>query len=213
MPPGTAYNWLCVIHGAVDILSHAARHRATQVTPQAVASYANPRKRRRTDTELDSEAAEAVHRYYEPRGANERSAQVVPESLAVEMKGAQIGGKTYDAPLPPIRRLDKLEIVKDSTVLVSSGIYTCLVRVLFYQGQCGSKQPTCVYAEGFQKDANSRGQAISKPRTEMQLNFPPWTASSASNYLSDSVDAFLCSRRNNLRSNTSEGSSSILSCS
>ncbi|KAF5329359.1 hypothetical protein D9619_009181 [Psilocybe cf. subviscida] len=116
MPPGTAYNWLCVIHGAVDILSYAARHRANQVTPQAVASYANPRKRRRTDTELDSEAAEAVHRYYEPRGANERSAQVVPESLPVEMKEAQIGGKTYDAPLPPIRRLDKLEIVKDSAV-------------------------------------------------------------------------------------------------
>jgi len=32
MPPGPAYNWLCVAHSVVDILSHAARIRVEQVS-------------------------------------------------------------------------------------------------------------------------------------------------------------------------------------
>jgi hypothetical protein len=53
MPPGPAYNWLCVLHSTVEIISHAARYKATQVAPNALASYANPRKRRRTDGPVD----------------------------------------------------------------------------------------------------------------------------------------------------------------
>ncbi|KAH9476782.1 Protein ABC1-like protein, mitochondrial [Psilocybe cubensis] len=53
MPPGPAYNWLCVLASTAEILSNAARYRAAQVAPNYLAtSYANPRKRRRTeDTE------------------------------------------------------------------------------------------------------------------------------------------------------------------
>lgn len=34
MPPGPAYNWLCVLSSAADILSHAARIRASQIAGQ-----------------------------------------------------------------------------------------------------------------------------------------------------------------------------------
>lgn len=39
MPPGPAFNWLCVLHSAAEILGHAARYRVAQ----------SPRKRRRAD--------------------------------------------------------------------------------------------------------------------------------------------------------------------
>ncbi|KAF9257793.1 hypothetical protein L218DRAFT_85304 [Marasmius fiardii PR-910] len=31
MPPGPAYNWLCVLSSIADIASHAARYRGTQL--------------------------------------------------------------------------------------------------------------------------------------------------------------------------------------
>ncbi|THH13313.1 hypothetical protein EW146_g6888 [Bondarzewia mesenterica] len=34
MPPGPVFNWLCVAHSAIDILEHAARYRAAQLTLQ-----------------------------------------------------------------------------------------------------------------------------------------------------------------------------------
>ena len=48
MPPGPAYNWLCVLYSASEILGHAARYRASQVAPRATA-LADSRKRRRTE--------------------------------------------------------------------------------------------------------------------------------------------------------------------
>lgn len=36
MPPGPAYNWLCVLHSVGDVLYHAAHIRASQVAPRAV---------------------------------------------------------------------------------------------------------------------------------------------------------------------------------
>lgn len=32
MPPGPAFNWICVAHSALDILNHAARYRAAQLS-------------------------------------------------------------------------------------------------------------------------------------------------------------------------------------
>ncbi|KDR78182.1 hypothetical protein GALMADRAFT_1304879 [Galerina marginata CBS 339.88] len=49
MPPGPAYNWFCVLYSTAEILSNAARYRAAQLTPIASASFAHPRKRRRTE--------------------------------------------------------------------------------------------------------------------------------------------------------------------
>lgn len=51
--PGPAYNLLCVLTSAADILSHAARIRAAQATATSYGASitADPRKRRRTDVE------------------------------------------------------------------------------------------------------------------------------------------------------------------
>jgi hypothetical protein len=51
MPPGPVYNWLCVVCSAADILSHAARIRASQLAPR---SYTLPPKSRRRPTERKS---------------------------------------------------------------------------------------------------------------------------------------------------------------
>ena len=53
MPPGPAYNWLCVLHSTAEILSHAARHRTTQIIPKS-SSPLNSRKRRRTEETVDT---------------------------------------------------------------------------------------------------------------------------------------------------------------
>ena len=53
MPPGPAYNWLCVLHSISEILSHAARYRATQIAPRFTSSPINSRKRRRTEETVD----------------------------------------------------------------------------------------------------------------------------------------------------------------
>ena len=53
MPPGPAYNWFCVLYSAAEILSHAARYRAAQVSSRNAAAYANPRKRRRTEEPME----------------------------------------------------------------------------------------------------------------------------------------------------------------
>ncbi|KAF9476631.1 ABC1-domain-containing protein [Pholiota conissans] len=60
MPPGPAYNWLCVLNSTAEILSHAARYKAAQVAPSSLASYANPRKRRRTDGPVDVQEHESA---------------------------------------------------------------------------------------------------------------------------------------------------------
>ena len=53
MPPGPAYNWLCVLHSTAEILSHVARYRATQIAPRSTSSPLNSRKRRRTEETVD----------------------------------------------------------------------------------------------------------------------------------------------------------------
>ena len=53
MPPGSAYNWLCVLHSTAEILSHAARHRAAQIVPKSTSSPLNSRKLQRTEETVD----------------------------------------------------------------------------------------------------------------------------------------------------------------
>ena len=50
MPPGPAYNWFCVAYSALNILSHAAHHRAAQLTQRAAARAATA-----ADTKLRQE--------------------------------------------------------------------------------------------------------------------------------------------------------------
>ena len=56
--PGPIYNWFCVAHSIVDVLSNAAAIRASQVYPRA-ASAAVPRNlKRRTAHLVDPNEAE-----------------------------------------------------------------------------------------------------------------------------------------------------------
>ncbi|KAF8900498.1 ABC1 family-domain-containing protein [Gymnopilus junonius] len=59
MPPGPAYNWFCVLHSTAEILSNAARYRATQLTSTS-SSYAHPRKRRRTEDFVEEQAQQEI---------------------------------------------------------------------------------------------------------------------------------------------------------
>ena len=52
MPPGPAYNWLCVAHSVLDVLSHAAQIRAAQAARAgaAVGATIPSRKRKRDES-------------------------------------------------------------------------------------------------------------------------------------------------------------------
>ena len=45
MPPGPAYNWLCVLSSAAGILGHAARIRASQIAGQRSVLVARTKNR------------------------------------------------------------------------------------------------------------------------------------------------------------------------
>lgn len=49
MPPGPAYNWLCVLTSTTEIISHALQYKVAQIAPKAAGAYLHPRKRPRTE--------------------------------------------------------------------------------------------------------------------------------------------------------------------
>jgi hypothetical protein len=51
MPPGPAYNFLCVLSSAADILAHAARIRAAQAAVSGATTTSAKQKRRKIDPE------------------------------------------------------------------------------------------------------------------------------------------------------------------
>ena len=75
MPPGPAYNWLCVLYSTAEILSHATRHRAAQIVPRSTSTPLNSPKRRRTE-----ETAEFT-------------SSVVVDHARVAEKGSEHGGE------------------------------------------------------------------------------------------------------------------------
>lgn len=66
MPPGPAYNWLCVLYSTAEILSHAARHRAAQIVPRSTSAPINSRKRRRTEEIFDHARGSEKSSAHEP---------------------------------------------------------------------------------------------------------------------------------------------------
>ncbi|CAL1697726.1 unnamed protein product [Somion occarium] len=58
MPPGPAFNWFCVAHSVLDILSHAAQIKATQLAARTVvaAETSHPRKWRRVEEPVPEDA-------------------------------------------------------------------------------------------------------------------------------------------------------------
>lgn len=61
MPPGPGYNWLCVVHSVAEILAHAARYRAAQLTPSTLsAAHASVTRKKRAGDELNKEGFEKM---------------------------------------------------------------------------------------------------------------------------------------------------------
>ena len=100
MPPGPAYNWLCVLHSTAEILSHAARYRASQIVPRSTTSSPlNSRKRRRTeDSETVDNIILPVVNVDHARSAEEKSSgrePVVNASSITQNVGIQVCEITY----------------------------------------------------------------------------------------------------------------------
>lgn len=105
MPPGPAYNWLCVLHSTAEIISHAARYKAAQVAPNALASYANPRKRRRTDGPVDLREHESAS-----TPAKEPQEHVKSTPAFVDTKH-ESKKQSHTEPVKPVE-VDKKELVR-----------------------------------------------------------------------------------------------------
>ena len=91
MPPGPAYNWLCVLHSTAEILSHAARHRAAQIVPKSTSSPLNSRKRQRTEETVDIPVSVDHARSTEKSSGHE---PIVNTSSITQNVDIQVG-KTY----------------------------------------------------------------------------------------------------------------------
>jgi len=63
MPPGPAYNWLCVVHSVAEILAHAARYRAAQLSPSSLpVAHASVTRKKRPGDELKASEKEVKKR-------------------------------------------------------------------------------------------------------------------------------------------------------
>ena len=60
MPPSPAYNWLCVLCSAANILSHAARHRTSQLTPKSPVILFNQETQPKSSDKIPEDARASV---------------------------------------------------------------------------------------------------------------------------------------------------------
>lgn len=73
MPPGPAYNWLCVAHSVYQVLENAAQYRASQLARTSAASQ--PKTARPTEVVEEDEEAYEVHGYAKPSALTEANEQ------------------------------------------------------------------------------------------------------------------------------------------
>lgn len=87
MPPGPAYNWLCVLYSTAAILSHAAQHRAAQIVQRSTTAPLYSRKRQRT-----GDATHAVQVQSQDAAAAQvvGTTSIVPDTAAVEVVYATV---------------------------------------------------------------------------------------------------------------------------
>ncbi|KAF8346622.1 ABC1-domain-containing protein [Amanita rubescens] len=64
MPPGPAYNWFCVAYSVLNILSHAAHHRATQVAQNTAARATTAVSSKSRQEEPSKEPESPVRQHY-----------------------------------------------------------------------------------------------------------------------------------------------------
>lgn len=73
MPPGPAYNWLCVAHSVCQVLENAAQYRASQLVRTSTASQ--PKNTRPKDAVEEDEEAYVVYGYVRPSALTKANEQ------------------------------------------------------------------------------------------------------------------------------------------
>ncbi|KAF8637109.1 hypothetical protein AX17_003013 [Amanita inopinata Kibby_2008] len=124
MPPGPAYNWFCVLHSTLNIISHAAHYRAAQLASKQVVGAAAAARGGRAAKVLEEELNQAINQYHAPEeipNAPQRSTVVIEpviddgltlearkqaQSIAADQTDAQSGEHNLpNAPLAEERHL------------------------------------------------------------------------------------------------------------
>ena len=105
MPPGPAYNWLCVLAGAADIVGNAARIRASQLGATRAAAAARPRSADHTDDGPPSIASDA-----QP-SVTPRAAEHVQSTPAPAADASDAAANARHIPVHAERPTDSIEVV------------------------------------------------------------------------------------------------------
>jgi hypothetical protein len=114
MPPGPAYNFLCVLSSVADILSNAARIRAAQTAASTTVITSAKRKRRKLDLEANVDA-----RKFE--NAQSPSANLARKEKAIQ-KGASVHQSDFSG--YPVTYTRSLSDFLSSSELPEDRVYT-----------------------------------------------------------------------------------------
>ncbi|KAL1697089.1 ABC1-domain-containing protein [Schizophyllum commune] len=105
MPPGPAYNWLCVIAGAADIVGNAARIRASQLGATRAAAAARPRSADHPD-----DVAPSIPSNAQP-SVTPRAAEHVQSTPAPAADASDAAANARHIPVQAERPTDNIEVV------------------------------------------------------------------------------------------------------
>ncbi|KAL1708213.1 ABC1-domain-containing protein [Schizophyllum commune] len=105
MPPGPAYNWLCVLAGAADIVANAARIRASQLGATRAAAAARPRSADHPDDVAPSIPSNAQS------SVTERVAEHVQSTPAPAADASDAAANARHIPVQAERPTDNIEVV------------------------------------------------------------------------------------------------------
>ena len=110
MPPGPAYNWFCVVHSVAEILAHAARYRAAQISPSSLSTaHASVTRKKPPGDELKASEKEKIKRVDAFLGeglgsttSRELQGNVVPDASLPASPKTQ----SFDTPPMPMKAPD-----------------------------------------------------------------------------------------------------------
>ncbi|KAL1752203.1 ABC1-domain-containing protein [Schizophyllum commune] len=105
MPPGPAYNWLCVLAGAADIVGNAARIRASQLNATRAAAAARPHSADHPDDVAPSMSSDV-----QP-SATPRAAEYVQSTPAPAADASDAAANARHIPVHAERPTDNIEVV------------------------------------------------------------------------------------------------------
>ncbi len=90
MPPGPAYNWFCVAYSVLNILSHAAHHRAAQVAQNTAARATTAVSSKSRQEEPSKEPESPIRQHYTPQGVQQSiEGDTIPRSTDHGLKSSR----------------------------------------------------------------------------------------------------------------------------